>query len=88
MLFQFTAFDTEASVDVVKVYGGGPTTQRSVLLQQLSGGLSDIPPIYSSNNLMIITFSSDGSVEGAGFSATWMAGNPSCVLMPGSVILM
>ena len=69
----FTAFNTEASYDFVRVYGG--TTTSAPLLGTFSG--STLPPVLTSGaGSMLIRFTTDGSVVAAGWSATYTSGPP------------
>jgi phosphotriesterase-related protein len=66
----FNSFATEAGYDFVRVYDGETTS--SPLLGEFSG--SSIPPtVTSSGNSMLITFTTDGGVQLAGWSATYTA---------------
>ena len=69
----FTAFSTEASYDLVRVYAGSTTS--APLLGTFSG--STLPPVLtSSGGSMLIRFTTDGSVVAAGWSATYTSGPP------------
>lgn len=64
----FLSFNTEASYDYVRIYDG-PTTSDP-LVGSYSG--SSLPPAFTSaSNNVLITFHSDGSVRGNGFTATY-----------------
>ena len=64
----FTSFATEAGYDFVRVYDGATTS--STLLGTYSG--SSLPPVLtSSGGSMLITFTTDGSIAAAGWSATY-----------------
>ncbi|XP_075699577.1 embryonic protein UVS.2-like [Rhinoderma darwinii] len=70
---KFVAFDVESSPncisDYIKIYDG-PTKTYPLLLDRTCGsGL--IPPIIASTSQLLVEFSSDGSVTGAGFSASY-----------------
>ncbi|HLO60515.1 MAG TPA: CUB domain-containing protein [Bacteroidales bacterium] len=67
---KFGSFATESGYDIVRVYDG--ETISSPLLGEFSG--TSIPPdVTSSGNSMLITFTTDGGVELAGWSATYTA---------------
>ena len=69
----FTAFSTEATYDLVRVYAGSTTS--APLLGTFSG--STLPPVLtSSGGSMLIRFTTDGSVVAAGWSATYTSGPP------------
>ena len=64
----FTSFATEAGYDFVRVYDGATTS--STPLGTYSG--SSLPPVLtSSGGSMLITFTTDGSIAAAGWSATY-----------------
>jgi hypothetical protein len=64
---QFSAFSTEQSYDFVKLYNAGSAT--GAVAASYSG--NSIPQMFrSSGNTLTISFTSDASVEGAGFVAT------------------
>ena len=67
----FTSFATEAGYDIVRVYDGATTS--SPLMGTYSG--SSLPPVLTSTGgSMLITFTTDGSVTAAGWSATYAPG--------------
>ncbi|GFO38964.1 fibropellin-1 [Plakobranchus ocellatus] len=75
---QFTDFTTEQDRDEVLVLGGAKFESGAVLLSRLSGSLVDGSnnnnnTFRSSNNFMIVKFTSDDSGQLAGFKATWTA---------------
>lgn len=72
---QFTAFNTEASLDVLTVYNGATTT--SPVIGSYSG-TSTPGTVVSNNGSNCITFQfvSDGSVTRAGWTATIGCGTP------------
>ena len=63
----FTAFNTEAWYDIVRVYAGSTTS--APLLGSFSG--TSLPPVLTSAGSMLITFTSDGSIVAAGWSANY-----------------
>jgi hypothetical protein len=64
---KFSSFATESNFDVVKIYNGGSV--NAGLLNTFSG--SSLPsPVTSTGNSVTIVFSSDSSIEAAGFAAT------------------
>lgn len=64
----FNSLNTEADYDLIKVYDGNSTS--SPLLGTYSG--TTLPAaISSSGNVMFISFTSDGSITGDGFSLSW-----------------
>lgn len=76
---QFLDFATEDAKDIVTVLGGSPLPAKSQPLATLSGQLSSSNLRYrSSNNFLIVKFTSDLSVEMPGFVATWKAVLPEC----------
>ena len=70
-IFQFIDLDTEENFDVVDVWQGGRTIVTSHHVSKLSGVITDRPTFISSNNYMIITFSSDSEITAQGFTASW-----------------
>ena len=67
----FNNFNTEHNFDFVSVYDGSSTS--SSRLAHLSGAMSDLAHTdYSgSSRAMVLQFTSDGSVQGTGFDATY-----------------
>ena len=66
----FTAFNTEAGYDFVRVYDGSTTS--SPLLGTYSG--TSLPPaLTSSGGSMLIRFTTDWGVVAAGWSATYIS---------------
>eukprot|EP01043_Picozoa_sp_COSAG02_P024811 COSAG02_NODE_1371_length_13018_cov_6.783265_2_plen_789_part_00 len=69
----FTQFDTEAGYDFVDVFDGSPTSHQNQRLAHLSG--SNVPAssfrAHQGNNAMTVRFTSDASVGGRGFAATY-----------------
>lgn len=64
----FLHFKTDSSADYVNVYDDG--SPASTLIGTFSG--SSLPaPIMSSSNKLYVTFSTDGSGENEGFTATY-----------------
>ena len=78
IMLTFESFDIEAdkscSYDYVQVLFGS--------YEQKYCGSNKPSPIISSDNMMTVVFSTDGSVVGSGFKATWKAVEPpsSCML--------
>ena len=63
---------TEENLDVVDVYVGGRTISSSQFAGSLSGDLAGkLPTFVSTNNLMIVKFTSDGVNNFRGFSANY-----------------
>ena len=75
-MLQFSAFYTEENQDVVDVYVGGLTVAGSRHAAALSGHLPShrLPTIASTNNLLILTFTSDSSMANSGFQAEFTTG--------------
>jgi len=70
IILSFDKFDTENSYDIVNIYDGAITT--APLLGSFSG--NTLPPnITSTSDKMLITFTTNGSVGGAGWFATYEA---------------
>ena len=65
----FSAVALEANYDFVKVYGG--TAPTAPLLDALTGMPSSPVTVASPSGQLYVVFSSDGSVNGAGFEATY-----------------
>ncbi|XP_075185922.1 embryonic protein UVS.2-like [Anomaloglossus baeobatrachus] len=69
----FVAFDVQSSPncasDYIKIYDG-PTKRHPVLIDRTCGS-GVVPPIISSSNQLLIEFSSDGSITGTGFKASY-----------------
>jgi cubilin len=64
----FSAFSTESCCDRVQVYDG--TTTSATRIGNFSG--STLPTsVTSTGNALLVTFTSDFSVTGAGFTANW-----------------
>lgn len=82
ILLTFTAFNTEANYDFVKVYDGANAS--APLVGNFSGS-SIPPPINSTGSSLYITFISDQFVTGAGFDATYNCTLP--VLCSGTTTL-
>ncbi len=67
----FSAFNTEANNDVVRIYDGG--SSAAPLLAQYSG--ATIPAsVTSTGNQLYVTFTTNGSVSAQGFTATATCG--------------
>ena len=71
---QFSAFNTEQNLDQVEIWIGGPTQASATLFTRLSGTTVPSAPIYSTNNFLIVIFTSDNSGTASGFTAAWTAG--------------
>lgn len=68
IVLQFTSMNTEANVDVVKVYDGN--SESAPLIGTYSG--NTLPPtILSTSNKLYITFSTDGQNQYQGWSANY-----------------
>ncbi|XP_071972590.1 embryonic protein UVS.2-like [Engystomops pustulosus] len=69
----FAAFDIQSSPDCtsdyIKIYDG--PTKRSPILLDKTCGTGLIPPIIASTNQLLVEFSSDSSVAGVGFTASY-----------------
>jgi hypothetical protein len=63
---EFNLFATERGFDFVHVYDGGSTTAPRI--QSFSG--TEVRPVTSTRNQLTISFTSDNSVEAAGFFAS------------------
>ncbi len=82
----FPTFNTEVNNDVVTVYDGIDAT--STVLGTFSGNLSTIPTINSSGSALYVNFSSNGSVNAAGWSAIYTTSNSAGIqLNPDTIIL-
>jgi MSHA biogenesis protein MshQ len=69
----FSQFNTETYYDYVKVYDGTNT----ILLATLDG--NSVPSaVTAPSGIMVVEFSSDGSVVRDGFMATWQSNPPHC----------
>ncbi|KAK2556963.1 Deleted in malignant brain tumors 1 protein, partial [Acropora cervicornis] len=73
-------FSTESCCDFVYVYDGSSSSAR--LLGKFSGS-SRPGPIVSSSNQLHVRFTSDGSVEGYGFKATYKVLNQGSIRLRG-----
>jgi len=68
----FGAFDTENGLDLVRVYNG--TSDQSPLIATYSG--SSLPAaVTASSGRMFVKFTTDGSVQGQGWTATYTCGS-------------
>jgi len=76
----FGSFNTEAGYDFVKVYNG-PTTSAQLLLQA-SGGTPPAAVTTTAAGSMLVVFTSDSSVEAAGFEASYSSGDAVVVPAP------
>ena len=64
---------------MVDIYVGGRTIATSLFAGSLSGDLtSDLPTFVSTNNLMIVVFSTDGGNNLRGFSAQYYTSKTQC----------
>lgn len=68
--------DTEENIDVMDIYVGGRTIDTSVYVRSLSGRITgdNLPAYVSTNNYMIVRFTSDRTVEKTGFQALFATG--------------
>ena len=66
---QISNLDIEDKSDEIIVMDGGLTEETSVELRRFSGQLLD-SQLYSSNNMMLVKFKSDGAGRKAGFTIT------------------
>jgi len=71
-----TEFETEENIDIVDIYVGSNTIEASTYIASLSGRIDSakLPTYVSTNNFLIVKFTSDRSNEKKGFSATFTAG--------------
>ena len=70
VVLQFTDFNTETANDIVSVYDGQTTSDA--LLGTFSG--SSLPPVLTaSSGKMLLTFSSNNSTQGLGWTAKYWA---------------
>jgi len=69
----FNTFDTEGLVDYVRVYDG-PSTLYPLLLE--TSGVRVPPPVISSRNSLLVTFTSDYRFPYPGFEAVYSAAAP------------
>lgn len=82
----FPTFVTEVNNDIVTVYDGVDAT--APILGTFSGNLSSIPTINSSGSALYINFTTNGSVNDAGWSATYTTSNFAGIqLNPDTIIL-
>ena len=77
--FVFSAMDTESGYDFVTLYDG--TSQDGEQLQQYSGNIVP-PPVHMPGQSATVAFTSDGSVQGPGFSVDYRCGQPSSAPPP------
>jgi hypothetical protein len=70
--------DTEADLDVIHIMAGGLSEATAATILKLSGNKVDPSPIYSNNNMAVLKFESDSSIEGQGFVLQWNAGMDDC----------
>jgi len=68
IVLNFPVFGTEPNYDFVTVYDGGSTSAQQVAHYS---GNSPPPPVTASGNELYITFSSDYSLTGIGFTGSW-----------------
>ena len=71
LCIQLKTLNTEENIDVVDIYMGGSTLPTSDYVTSLSGHITgnSLPTYVSINNFMIVRFTSDKTVEKAGFKA-------------------
>lgn len=76
LLVQFTAVATEDKYDLVDVFTGGSMVSNSLYMTTVCGSpaVATLPTIYSSNNFIIVRFTSDEATQYAGFTAQWSTG--------------
>jgi hypothetical protein len=68
----FTAFSTQYTKDVVRVFECQDTScSQSQQLAELSGTYPDIYTVTSLTGYMRVVFTSDGSINSDGFTASW-----------------
>jgi gliding motility-associated-like protein len=76
----FTAFNTQAGIDLLKVYDGNGVLLPSTLIATLSG--TTLPPSFtssSSTGCLTFAFTSDGTTTAAGWIANVICGpQPTC----------
>lgn len=66
----FNSFNGESCCDYLTIYDG--TSTAGIQLAQIAGSLSQIPTVLTANSgNMFIVWSSDGSVTGSGWTASW-----------------
>ncbi|XP_063412315.1 fibropellin-3-like isoform X2 [Mytilus trossulus] len=65
----FSRIDTEECCDYVQVFEGSTISDSPLL--ELSGSISSSRTVHSSSNNMLVLFTSDRSVTGSGFYATY-----------------
>ncbi|XP_067672504.1 uncharacterized protein [Haliotis asinina] len=67
---KFTNFSTEMGADIVQVLVGGPTESQGELVATLSGDRrASLPEYISTNNFIIVKFTSDSRNNALGFRA-------------------
>ncbi|KAL5020301.1 hypothetical protein ScPMuIL_003193 [Solemya velum] len=65
-------FDTEEDLDVVEIFTGETTVSGSSCVARLSGSLpTSYQQLISSNNFLIVRFSSDSTITKNGFLLSW-----------------
>ena len=76
LFIQLRTLKTEENIDVVDIYMGGSTLATSDYVTSLSGHITgdSLPTYVSINNFMIVRFTSDKTVEKAGFKALFTTG--------------
>ena len=67
----FVELDTESSWDVIKVYDGDSNYSPQIAVVS---GRNSPPSLTASSGSMLVFFTSDSSIEGTGFSATYTSG--------------
>ncbi|XP_078665878.1 uncharacterized protein LOC144908217 [Branchiostoma floridae x Branchiostoma belcheri] len=72
----FDSFDTEGCCDHLTIYDGN--SDRTPMLQMLSGYQRSISPIISTSNTMFLRFTSDYSVTRQGFQFSYTMIVPTC----------
>ena len=71
-----TAFETEENIDIVDIYVGSNAIETSTYIASLSGRIDSakLPTYVSTNNFLIVKFTSDRTTQKKGFSASFKAG--------------
>ena len=76
LVLQLTTFNTEDNIDIVDIYVGGSSLATSDYVTSLSGHITgdSLTTYVSTNNFLTVRFTSDKTVEKAGFKATFKTG--------------
>jgi hypothetical protein len=68
----FTVFDTEETYDAVRVYWCSDTSCASTgLVTSLSGSITNSPSFTTKTGVLLVQFTSDNMITGAGFAVSW-----------------